>query len=444
MADAHAPEKDVAAPSATPAARHGRLPARSAAVEVLRITGTALVVLLVSATAVAGFAIWSVTSGLGPGVSLPNDTAGPVPEIGAIDGGVNLLLVGSDSGQGDPAYGARGENLNDVTMLLHIAHDHSSATVVSFPRDMLVEIPACPASADGTAVGTQGGFSDKINTTLSYGGLACTVTAVQNLTGLTIPFAGKIEFNGVIEMSNAVGGVPVCVADRIDDAYTGLVLEPGTHMLQGTQALQFLRTRHALVSGSDLARIGNQQAFLASLARTIKSDGTLNDPIKLYGIAKAAADNMVLSTSLQKLDAMVSIALALKDIDLAKVNFVQYPVTEVYGDIEPLTADATTLFTALANDLPITLSGTLGQANLVAPAAPATAAATAPATVPTPGAAVAPDVIAAPGATNPTSAPPTTTPSPSTAPGPPTPVPVQLPPSISGQSAAEATCTVGQ
>ena len=97
--------------------------------------------LLVSATAVVGFAIWNVTSGLGPGVSLPNDTAGPVPAIDAIDGGVNLLLVGSDSGGGDPAYGERGENLNDVTMLMHIAQDHSSATVVSFPRDMLVEIP---------------------------------------------------------------------------------------------------------------------------------------------------------------------------------------------------------------------------------------------------------------------------------------------------------------
>ena len=440
MADAGTPDEDVAAPPATPLARHGRLPAPSAAVELLRIAGIALVVLLVSATAVAGFAIWNVTSGLGPGVSLPNDTAGALPEIGAIDGGVNLLLVGSDSGEGDPAYGVRGENLNDVTMLLHIAQDHSSATVVSFPRDMLVEIPACPPSADGKAKGTTGGFRDKINTTLSYGGLACTVTAVQNLTGLTIPFAGEIEFNGVIEMSNAVGGVPVCVTERIDDAYTGLVLDPGTHVLQGTQALQFLRTRHALVSGSDLARIGNQQAFLASLVRTIKSDGVLSDPIKLYGIAKAAADNMVLSTSLHKLDTMVAIALALKDIDLADVNFVQYPVAEVNGDIEPLTEDAAALFDALANDMPITLSGTLGQANLVAPTATATPVATAPPTLPAPVATVDPDAITAPGATNPASAPPTMMPTPS----PTASRPVQLPPSISGQSAAEATCTVGQ
>ncbi|MFT2818103.1 LCP family protein [Leifsonia sp. A12D58] len=432
MADADAPHEDVAAPSATPLARHGRLPAPSAVVELLRIAGVALVVLLVSATAVVGFAIWNVTSGLGPGVSLPNDTAGPVPAIDAIDGGVNLLLVGSDSGGGDPAYGERGENLNDVTMLMHIAQDHSSATVVSFPRDMLVEIPECPPSSDGTASGTDGGFTDKINTTLSYGGLACTVKAVQELTGVTIPFAAEIEFNGVIEMSNAVGGVPVCVSERIDDAYTGLVLEPGTHVLQGTQALQFLRTRHGLVSGSDLARIGNQQAFLASLVRTIKSDGTLNDPVKLYSIAKAAADNMVLSSSLQKLDTMVSIAVALKDIDLTSVSFVQYPVVEVDGNIEPLTEDATVLFDALKNDKPISLSGTLGQANQATP--------TETPTLPAPVETIDPDAIAAPDATDAASALPAIPPTPSpTATG-----PLVLPPSISGQSAAEETCTVGQ
>ena len=149
---------------------------------------------------------------------------------------------------------------------------------------------------------------------------------------------------------------------------------------------------------------------------------------------------MVLSTSLQKLDTMVSIALALKDIDLAHVNFVQYPVAEVHGDIEPLTEDAAALFDALANDMPVTLSGTLGQANLVAPTAPETAVATAPATLPAPVKTVDPDAISAPGATNPTSALPTIAPAPS----PTDSAPVQLPPSISGQSAAEATCTVGQ
>ena len=122
----------------------------------------------------------------------------------------------------------------------------------------------------GRRTGTDGG-TDKINTALAYGGLACTVRTVSALTGLEIPYAAVIEFNGVIEMSNAVGGVPVCVAEAIQDEYSGLNLEAGEHTLQGAAHWPFLRTRHAIQTGSDLARISSQQVFLASLARTIKS-----------------------------------------------------------------------------------------------------------------------------------------------------------------------------
>ena len=408
--------------AAAPLARHGRLAASHATTTFLKVLGIGLSVVLVSTAVVAGIAIWDVASNLKPGVSLPNDTAGPVPQISAIEGGVNLLLVGSDSGEGDPRYGARGEHLNDVTILLHLAQDHGSATVVSFPRDMLVEIPKCPALDDGSADGTDGGFTDKMNTTLSHGGLGCTVATVEELTGLTIPFAAEIEFNGVIEMSNAVGGVPVCVAEPIEDDYTGIVLEAGPHVLQGWEALQFLRTRYGLKNGSDLARIGNQQAFLSSLVRTIRSEGTLNDPFKLYSLAKAAASNMVLSKQLRPLDTMVSIASALKDIDLNKVTFLQYPVDEVSGGLEPLTGDATVLFDALAADIPVTLSGQLGQA-------------TESATESVPG---APPTDATPEPTDTTTK---TTAPPVDGTDPPV---ILLPSTIPGQTAAEHTCTVGR
>jgi LCP family protein required for cell wall assembly len=418
-----------------PMARHGRLRPWSVRRRALGALGVVLSVLLVSTITVAGIAIWDIASSLKPGVSLPADASGGPsiePNIGAIDGGVNLLLVGSDSGQGDPQYGQRGEQLGDVTILLHIAQDHSSATVVSFPRDLFVDIPKCPASAAENSPGTGGGFTDKLNAALSYGGLGCSVATIERLTGLTIPFAAKIEFNGVVEMSNAVGGVPVCVADPIDDPYTGLTLAAGEHVLQGADALKFLRTRHGLATGSDLARISNQQLFLSSLVRVIKSNGTLNDPLKLYSLAKAAASNMLLSTRLQSLDTMVSIAVALRGIDLGKVAFLQYPVVEVSGGVDALTNDAATLFNALAADTPVALSGQLGQGSAADPNAPT-------------------------GVPVPPSPPPTTTP-PSASPGvaqtsspvPTAPVPaspppasVELPPSISGQTAAEHTCTVG-
>jgi LCP family protein required for cell wall assembly len=418
-------QRASALPSA-PLARHGKLPESRAVLAVLKLLGVALSVVLVSAVVVAGVAVWDVTSSLKPSVTLPNDASGqPVPRnINAIEGGVNLLLVGSDSGQGDPRYGERAERLNDVTILLHIAQDHSSATVVSFPRDLLVDIPACPA-AENNAPGTGGGFTDKLNSSLSYGGLGCSVATIQQLTGLTIPFAAEIEFNGVIEMSNAVGGVPVCVAEEIQDAYTGTVLTKGPHVLQGWDALQFLRTRHGLRTGSDLARISNQQAFLSSLVRVIKSGGTLNDPFKLYSLAKAAASNMELSQQLQSLDTMVSIAAALKDIDLDKVAFLQYPVDETGDGLEPRIADAATLFGALASDTPVTLSGQLGQGSEVDPNPPTDAG------TPPPTDAAGPSPTAA-------------TADPDGTPTTPPPAVVELPASIPGQTAAERTCSVGR
>jgi LCP family protein required for cell wall assembly len=429
-ADPDAPRgaAQLAPPVATPIARHGRLPVQHASVSLLKGVGLALAVVLVSVGAVTALAIGDVATSLKPGVALPGETKGPAPAIGAIEGGVNLLLVGSDSGQGDPRFGDRGEHLNDVTVLLHISQDHTSATVVSFPRDLEVTIPACPAAPDESAPGTDGGFTDKLNTAISYGGLGCAVTLVQQLSGLTIPFAAEIEFNGVIEMSNAVGGVPVCVAEPIEDEYTGTFLTAGEHVLSGWDALQFLRTRHGLSTGSDLARIGNQQAFLASLMRTITSDGTLNNPLTLYGLAKAAASNMRLSNSLQSLDAMVSIAKALQDINLEQMVFVQYPVDETDDGLIGRTDDAAVLFGALAADQPIALSGQLGPAN-----EPVPAASTDPSVTSAPSSAPSSDPLA-PSTTNP-SDPAVPVPAPSA---------VVLPPSVTGQTAADHTCAVGR
>jgi LCP family protein required for cell wall assembly len=363
---------------AHPIARHGRLKSTNPFALAAKYLGIGLAVLLVSGAAFAGYATWSVSSEVQT-VELAGGAENPPAQISAIDGGVNMLLVGSDSraGQGD-AYGETEGNLNDVTMLMHIAQDHSSATVVSFPRDLVVPIPSCP---DPTGGDFDAMSAQPINVTLSYGGLPCTVLTVEALTGLTIPFAAEIQFNGVIEMSNAVGGVPVCVVDPIDDEFTGVSLTSGTHMLEGADALGFLRTRHGVGDGSDLGRISSQQVFLSSLVRTMKSSETLGDFGKLYGIARAASGNMVLSQSLASPDTLVSIALALKDIDLDKVTFVAYPGStggsgEYSGKVEPLYDDANVLFSAIAADQPVITAdpANTGVGAVVDPNAPAPAA----------------------------------------------------------------------
>ncbi len=335
-------------------ARHGRLRRSTAWTTVLAVLGTGLAVILVAGSSVAAIAGWQLNNQIQANTVTIGADAEPPPNIAAFEGGFNILLVGSDTREGQQGIGGNeSSTLNDVTMLMHVAEDKQSATVVSFPRDLVVPLPACE---DGGPASGQ-----PINVTLFYGGLACTVATVENLTGLKIQFAGLITFTGVIAMSNAVGGVPVCFTEPINDPYTGISFTTaGTHVLSGKNALAFLRSRHGVGDGSDLGRIGSQQVFLSSLVRKIKSDDTLTDFTKLYGIAQAASKNIQLSSNFANLDTLVSIALVLKDIPLEHVVFVQYPSrtggTGMYaGKVQPIPEVADALFAVIKADKPLGL-----------------------------------------------------------------------------------------
>jgi len=417
-AQARAQEK-----TAGPAVRHGRLKKHRPLTALLKIFVAIVAVFGVTGVSLAAYAAVDVASSVKKSVKLVDAKGNEVtPTVGAMNGAFNILLAGSDSGGGNAAYGDREENLNDVTMVLHVSADHKNATVVSFPRDLYVSIPSCPDPKGGSfdAMSRQ-----KINNSLSYGGLACTVLTVEKLTGLDIPYAGVIQFDGVIEMSNAVGGVPVCVAGDIEDPYTGLDVKAGQNTLQGSQALAFLRTRHGVGDGSDLGRISNQQVFLSSLVRTLKSADVLSNPVKLYGIAKAATSNITLSDSLNNPTTIVSMATALKNIDISKVVFVQYP-NHYQGDgVVPTTDAAQQLMSALQNDQPVAVTGDTGVGSEVDPNAPATQT---PATQ-TP-------ATQAPA----TEAPSTDAPATGSTPAP-TDGTVTLPSDVHGQTAAQYTCS---
>jgi len=362
------------------AARHGRARRSDAALAVVRVVAASLAVLLVSGVSVGAIALAQLSGNI-ESVDLVGDdeVTQPIaaPGLGKFEGGFNVLVVGSDVCDKEGGCVDRHSELNDVTMLIHIAADQSSAVGVSFPRDLVVPIPSCPQE-DGE--GFYSAMSARpINNTLAYGGLACTVLTVEALTGFDIPYAGLITFNGVIGMSNAVGGVPVCIDGPINDRYSGFSRDKaGEYTLQGQDALNFLRTRHGVGDGSDLGRISSQQVFLSSLVRTIKSDTTLNDPSKLLAIATAATSNMKLSQQLANLNTMVAMSLVLKDIPLDKITFVQYPGTVgqggIYsGKVAPITAQADALFAKLASDEPFALAGDTGIGSTVNPDAPTTA-----------------------------------------------------------------------
>ncbi|MDO7880779.1 LCP family protein [Salinibacterium soli] len=348
--------------SATPGlARHGQLPKQRAWPLVLQILGAAIVVVLLSGASVGAVVVNSLTSKVET-VTIIGETEGPPPQIGAIEGGFNILIVGSDTRLGQNGIGGDYEdesgNLNDVNILLHVSQDQTNAVAISFPRDMVVGIPECPDEEGDT----KGYSTEPINVALYYGGLNCVVMTVQELTGLPIQFAGMITFTGVIAMGDAIGGVPVCFTGPIDDPNTGLLIpQAGTFELRGLDALAFLRSRAGVGDGSDLTRISSQQVYMSALVRKLQADETLSDPTRVYNLAKAALTNMQLSQGLGNLDTMASIALALKDIPVERVTFVQYPGTTggdgVYlGKVQPDTYAGEQLMAYVRADQPFVLT----------------------------------------------------------------------------------------
>ena len=340
-------------------ARHGNIHAAGRFRAFMGILGKALIVILVSTLTVTTVSAVQLATELGRGeIDVPGlDGPRVIPPM---DGPLNMLLVGSDSrqGAGNSAFGDTGGVLADVIILMHVSADRKNAVALSFPRDTLVPWPACPSTTGGPGYYAQS--LGQINATIGNGGPGCTLLTVELLTGVDIPYLAMVDFNGVIELSNAVGGVEVCVAEDIEDEYTNTYLKKGMHTLQGVQALQFLRTRHGVGDGSDLGRISNQQVYLTSLVRKLKSKDILNNPVALYSLAQAAARNMTLSKTLSNPAALMGVANALKDIPMKNITFLQLPSVSGLpapneGRVMPDYEKAQVLFDLIKNDQPLVL-----------------------------------------------------------------------------------------
>ncbi|MDA3146571.1 LCP family protein [Leucobacter sp. UCMA 4100] len=320
-------------------ARHGELRRSSAVRNVFKGILTGVLVLGLSGVGVAAYAWWDMAGRLET-VSLSNGPDGEARIDGsAIDGDFAIALVGSDTRDGQDAVQDDNEGeLNDVNLVLYVDEAHKNATVISVPRDLMVPTPTCPGP-NGEADYYPAASERQINSTLETGGLACVVRTLQDLLDLEIEFAGEVTFDGVINMSNAIGGVDVCLTEPIVDPKADLDLPAGDVTLVGTDALQFLRTRHGVGDGSDQSRISNQQVFMAAMMRKLKSADTLGDPTKVFRLAKATVENVKLSDSLVQIDVLQSLAFAVKDLDLENINFVQYPTFKHQYDVNRLTPD---------------------------------------------------------------------------------------------------------
>lgn len=375
--------------SKTPLARHGQQRRPRGWQQLLKVVGIATAVVLVSAVAVGAYVVYDITR---PYASNAVDLKGQEnlpPDIGAYEGGFDLLLVGVDTCEQEYAhyFGDRcpvdeagyllpDENatLNDVNILVHVSPEPRRVTAVSFPRDLQIPIPSC-VDADGD---TRSAMSKQpINSAYSYGELGCVADTIHELTGQDIEFAASVTFGGVIEITNAVGGVDVCVASPIRDVDANLYLDPGTYSLAGIEALQFLRARHSIGNGSDLGRISNQQQYMSSLVRKVSSDEVLKDTGALMRLVSTAFANVTPSTSLTNPFLLGQIALAVKSVPVEDVVFVQYPTIEDPDNANHVVPDyeaATALWEAINANVPLGLTSALTEDDgvvLADPAAPA-------------------------------------------------------------------------
>ncbi|WP_345185185.1 LCP family protein [Microbacterium panaciterrae] len=388
--------------AARPIAQHSSSRGPRVWTRLLRLIGIGLAVALVSTIGVVGYVLTDLTSAVAHNSVQLEGGPAVAPDIAAYKSGFNLLVVGIDACEPKYSYlfpgrcdGPDASSVNnDVTVLMHVSNTPRRITVVSFPRDMIVPVPSCTAK-DGTQVSAQS--AAQINTTYDEGGLSCVAKTVSALSGQQVDFAAAVNFGTVIDITNAIGGVQVCLATPINDAYTGLDLSAGQHTIQGLQALQFLRTRHGLVSGSDLARIGNQQQYLGSLARQLTSGKVLSNVPEVLKIANIALTNLEASTTLANPTTILQLALAVKDVQPADITFIQYPNLtdpENPNRVIPDDSSAQTLWAAVAANQPvlITHQNTVNDGVTVEPSTPTAAPdpSASPSATPTPAASAVP------------------------------------------------------
>ncbi|TVZ74696.1 LCP family protein, partial [Streptomyces sp. BK340] len=295
---------------------------------------------------------------------------------------INILVMGSDGrtskadcklGGGCSRTGVQTGSNADVQMVVHISADRSNATVMSIPRDTMTRVPACRDSANGRSTA---GYYGQINSALQYGP-ACQVATVHQLTGIPIDHFVKLDFSGVVKMSDAVGGVSVCVSDDVYDTYSHLKLSKGAHTLKGVAALEFVRSRHGFGDGSDLGRTVSQHIFLSAMIRKFKSAGTLTDPGAVYDLADAATRALTVDDGLGSVKKLIALASDLNKVPTKRMTFTTMQTGSDPNDNNRVVvgAGARTLFATIAADQSLTTgsgrkSAAAASATAKAPAVP--------------------------------------------------------------------------
>lgn len=275
---------------------------------------------------------------------------------GQSDGATDILLVGIDSrtdAKGDPLSQAEIDMLRagdeeatntDTMILVRIPNDGSSATAVSLPRDTYVDggeelgnlkLNGVYASYKvdkqnelEEEAAAEGSVPDArtINNESNQAGRVGLIDAISDLTGITVDHYAEVGLLGFVLLTDAVGGVDVCLKNEVDEPLSGAKFPAGEQTLSGPDALSFVRQRHDLPRG-DLDRITRQQAYLASLANKILSAKTLSDPGQLNKLNAAVSRSLTIDSGWD----IMGLATQMQNLSGGNVTFETIPVTSIDG-----------------------------------------------------------------------------------------------------------------
>ncbi|MFP7366380.1 cell wall biosynthesis protein LcpA [Corynebacterium callunae] len=268
----------------------------------------------------------------------------------AADGATDILLVGSDSrsdAQGNAlseeelALLRAGDEENDNTdtiMVIRVPNDGSSATAVSIPRDTYIHdeeygnmkingVYGAYKDARITELMDEGFSADaEMESLAKESGREGLINAVSDLTGVTVDHYAEIGLLGFVLLTDAVGGVEVCLNNAVDEPLSGANFPAGRQTLGGSDALSYVRQRHDLPRG-DLDRIVRQQSYMASLVNQVLSSGTLTNPSKLSDLANAVMRSVIIDDGWD----VMGFATQLQNLAGGNVTFSTIPVTSIDG-----------------------------------------------------------------------------------------------------------------
>jgi len=236
-----------------------------------------------------------------PAAPSPTDTQTTTSEP------VTFLLVGSDT-RDEVAPGELPNARSDAIMIARFSADRQHSQIISIPRDSWVDIP--------------GHGRDKINAAYAYGGPALLVQTVEQLTGVRIDHYAAIDFAGLIQVTDELGGVDVVVPQTTSNGpYT---FTAGTNHLDGDQARWYLGQRYDL-PGGDFDRVRRQQNYLRALFTKLFDQNVFTSPGKLDATLLAVTNAVAVDDSLENGD-LLSLAYSMRHLRPADVQFFTAPV----------------------------------------------------------------------------------------------------------------------